>query len=61
MILKKPCNDKLVERIPELHKQSLRTPQESEMARRAIESTDRGIDKLMDELTEAEIKIIESS
>ena len=39
-----------------------RTPQEQEMVKREIESTDRGIDKLVYELyglTEDEIKIVE--
>jgi len=34
-----------------LHRQSPRTPQEQEMARREIESTDRAIDKLVYELS----------
>ncbi len=52
----------LVERMLALHKQSPRTPQEQEMVKREIESTDKGIDKLVYELyglTEDEIKIVE--
>ena len=40
----------LVERMLSLHKQSARTPQEQEMIRREIESTDRSIDRLVYEL-----------
>jgi type I restriction-modification system DNA methylase subunit len=53
----------LVERMLQLHKRSPRTPQEQEMLKREIESTDRQIDTLVYELyglTEEEIKIIES-
>ena len=35
-------NDKLVERMLALHKQSPRSPQEQEMVKREIKSTDRG-------------------
>ena len=52
----------LVERMLVLHKQSARTPQEQEIIRREIESTDRSIDRLVYELyglTEEEIKIVE--
>ncbi len=53
----------LVERMLKLHKQpDARTPQEQEMVKREIESTDRAIDKLVYELyglTEEEIKIVE--
>jgi hypothetical protein len=52
----------LVERMLALHKQSPRSPQESDMVKREIESTDRAIDKLVYELyglTEEEIKIVE--
>lgn len=52
----------LVERMLALHKQSPRTPQEQEMVKREIESTDRGIDGLVYELyglSEEEIKIVE--
>jgi hypothetical protein len=52
----------LVERMLTLHKQSPRTPQEQEMVKREIESTDRAIDKLVYELyglSEDEIKIVE--
>jgi hypothetical protein len=45
-----------------LHKQSPRTPQEQEMVKREIESTDRQIDALVYELyrlTEDEIKVVE--
>jgi len=47
----------------ELHKRSPRLPQEQAMVKREIESTDRGIDKLVYELyglTEDEIRIVES-
>jgi len=46
----------------ELHKHSPRTPQEQEMVKREIESTDGRIDRLMYELyrlTEDEIGIVE--
>jgi len=52
----------LVERMLALHKQSPRTPQEQEMVKREIESTDRAIDRLVYELyglSEEEIKIVE--
>ena len=52
----------LVERMLALHKQSPRTPQEQEMVKREIESTDRAIDKLVYELyglSEEEIGIVE--
>jgi hypothetical protein len=52
----------LVERMLALHKQSARTPQEQEMIRREIESTDGEIDRLVYELyglTEEEIRIVE--
>lgn len=52
----------LVERMLALHKQSPRTPQEQEMVKREIESTDRGIDGLVYELyglSEEEIRIVE--
>lgn len=51
-----------VERMLSLHKQNPKTPQEQEMLRREIESTDKGIDKLVYELyglSEEEIKIVE--
>jgi len=51
-----------VERMLSLYKQNPRTPQEQEMVKREIESTDRAIDKLVYELyglTEEEIKIVE--
>ena len=42
----------LVERMLALHKQpSARTPQEQELVKREIESTDRAIDKLVYELS----------
>ncbi len=47
-----------------LHKQSPRTPQEQEMVKRQIESTDKGIDKLVYELyglSEEEIRIVEGN
>jgi len=53
----------LVERMLELHKRSPRLPQEQEMVKREIESTDGRIDKLVYELyglNEEEIKIVES-
>ena len=46
-----------------LHKQSPRTPQEQEMVKREIESTNKAIDKLVYELyglSEEEIRIVES-
>ncbi len=52
----------LVERMLALHKQSPRTPQEQEMVKREIESTDMGIDGLVYELyglSEEEIRIVE--
>ena len=52
----------LVERMLELQKQNPRTPQEQEMVKREIESTDKAIDKLVYELyglTDEEIKIVE--
>ena len=52
----------LVERMFELHKQSPRTPQEQEMVKREIESTDKGIDRLVYELyglTEDEVRVVE--
>ncbi len=52
----------LVERMLSLHKQSPKTPQEQEMVKREIESTDREIDQLVYELyglSEDEIKIVE--
>jgi hypothetical protein len=45
-----------------LHKKSPKTPQEQEMVKREIESTDREIDQLvyeLYELSEDEIKIVE--
>jgi hypothetical protein len=61
----KAAHDKmvlLVERMLSLHKQSARTPQEQEMLRREIESTDGQIDRLVYSLyglTEEEVKIVE--
>jgi hypothetical protein len=52
----------LVERMLELHRRNPRMPQEQEMVKREIESTDRQIDRLvyeLYELTEDEIKIVE--
>lgn len=52
----------LVERMLELHKRSPKTPQEQEMVKREIESTDRAIDHLVYELyglTEEEVRIVE--
>jgi hypothetical protein len=52
----------LVERMLELHKRNPRTPQEQEMVKRQLESTDRQIDNLVYELyglTEEEINIVE--
>jgi len=46
----------------ELHKRGPRTPQEQEIVKREIESTDGKIDKLVYELcglTEEEIRIVE--
>ena len=55
----------LVERMLELRKRpAARTPQEQEMVKREIESTDRQIDRLvyeLYELTEEEIKIVEGA
>jgi len=53
-----------MERMLTLHKQSPRTPQEQEMVKRQIESTDKGIDKLVYELyglSEEEIRIVEGN
>ena len=61
----KAMHDKLVslvERMLELHKRSPRTPQDQEMVKREIESTDTRIDKLVYELyglSEEEIRIVE--
>ncbi len=52
----------LVERMLALHKQAPRTPQEQEMVKREIESTDAAIDRLVYELyglSEEEIRIVE--
>ncbi len=52
----------LVERMLDLHKRTPRTPQEQEMVKREIESTDRQIDALVYELyglTDEEIRIVE--
>jgi hypothetical protein len=52
----------LMERMLELHKRAPCTPQEQEMVKREIESTDRQIDKLVHELyglTEDEIRVVE--
>ena len=52
----------LVERMLELHKRSTRTPQEQEMMKCEIESTDDQINRLVYNLyglTEEEIKIVE--
>ena len=54
----------LVERMLSLHKQSPKTPQEQEMVKREIESTDRQIDQLVYELyglSEDEINIVEGT
>jgi type I restriction-modification system DNA methylase subunit len=54
----------LVERMLELHNRSPRTPQEHEIVKREIESTDRQIDTLVYELyslTEDEIKTVEGA
>jgi len=55
----------LVERMLELHKRSLRMPQEKESLHREIEpSADGMIDRLVDELyglTEEEIRIVEGN
>jgi hypothetical protein len=54
----------LVERMLELHKRSPRLPQEQEMVKREIESTDGRIDRLVYELyglTEDEIRIVEGA
>jgi type I restriction-modification system DNA methylase subunit len=66
-LAEKTAHDKLValvERMLALHReaQSARTPQEQEMLRREIESTDRAIDSLVYKLyglTDAEIRIVE--
>jgi len=54
----------LVERMLELHKRpAARLPQEQEMVKREIESTDGRIDRLVYELyglTEDEVRIVES-
>ncbi len=53
----------LVERMLELHKRSPRLPQEQEMVKREIESTDVRIDRLVYELyglSEDEVRIVES-
>jgi hypothetical protein len=61
----KAAHDKmvsLVERMLSLHRRSARTPQEKEMIRREIESTDQAIDARVYELyglTEEEIKIVQ--
>jgi len=52
----------LVERMLELHKRNPRMPQEQEMVKREIESTDRSIDSIVYELyglTEDEVKVVE--
>lgn len=52
----------LVERMLALHKQSPRAPQEQEMVKREIESTDAAIDRLVYELygiSEEEVRIVE--
>ncbi len=52
----------LVERMLALHKQSPRTLLEQKMVKREVESTDKGIDKLVYELyglSKDEIKIVE--
>lgn len=52
----------LIERMLTLHKQNPRTPQEQEMVKREIESTDQEIDRLVYELyglSEEEIGIVE--
>jgi hypothetical protein len=49
----------LVERMLALRKQSPRTPQEQEMVKREIETTDRQIDRLVYALTEDAIRIVE--
>jgi hypothetical protein len=54
----------LVERMLDMHKKNPKTPQEQELLKREIESTDKQIDKLVYELyglTEEEIKIVEGS
>jgi len=51
-----------VKRMLELHKRSPRLPQEQEMVKREIESTDKSIDRLVYELcglTEDEVKVVE--
>ena len=63
--VEKAMHDKLVllvERMLALHKQTPCTPQEQEMVKREIESTDTRIDRLVYELyglTEDEVKIVE--
>jgi len=65
-LAEKAMHDKmvsLVERMLALHKRSPRTPQEQAMVKREVESTDKGIDRLVYELyglTDEEIKIVES-
>jgi hypothetical protein len=52
----------LMERMLALHKRHPNTPQEQEMVKREIESTDRSIDRLVYELyglTPEEINIVE--
>ncbi|HLO17806.1 MAG TPA: hypothetical protein VK206_23450 [Anaerolineales bacterium] len=47
----------------DLHKRTARTPQEQEMVKREIESTDRQIDSLVYALyglTDEEIRVVES-
>ena len=47
-----------------LHKRTPRTPQEQELVKREIESTDRAIDRLVYELywlTEDEIRIVDGT
>jgi hypothetical protein len=54
----------LVERMLSLHKQSPKTPQEQEMVKREIESTDKAIDQMVYELyglSEEEIRIVEGN
>ena len=52
----------LVERMLEFHKRSPRTPQDQDMVKREIDSTDRQIDALIYKLyglTDEEINIVE--
>jgi len=52
----------VLERMPTLHNQSPRTPQEQAMVKREIEPTDKRIDRLVYELyglTEDEVKVVE--